>query len=205
MNIVGTVWCLSLDLYCFFNSVMPKLTNASYFFNKVHVSRKNPIQDNLILISIFFSCSSVLLTVALFEQDQADAQILPLPGPFQNGKGGEKDKAASTDYQPPKISIINDGLWEGKNVLRIRIADDSNINSCTISYVKEGVPKSSDCVHDHDDVYKALISSSSPNQILELYAEDGNGNSSTKFEQLEVLKQTSFFEQIFRNLFDRLY
>jgi hypothetical protein len=204
MKIIGAVRCLSLDLYCFFNSVMPKLTNASCFLNKVCVSRKNPIQDKLILISIFITCSSVL-TVASFGQDQADAQILPLPGPFQNGKIGEKDKAASTDYHPPKISLINDGLWEGKNVLRIRIADDSNINSCIISYVKEGVPKSSECVHDHDDVYKALISSSSPNQNLEIYAEDGNGNSSTKFEQLVVLKQTSFFEQIFRNLFERLY
>ena len=201
MEIPGVLFRQStLASGCFFKSAptlhLPKLTNMGYFLNNILILGK---KSKLTPLSIFLISFSVLFLASIW-QYPADGQLLPLPGPFQNGKIAEKDKAAANDNHPPKISMITDSLKEGKDVLRTRIADESNINVCTISYTKGGIPKTTDCVHDRDDVYKALVSSSFPIQNLKIYVEDGNGNTSTKFEQINVVKQLNFFEQIHQKL-----
>jgi hypothetical protein len=175
---------------------LPKLTDMDYFLNNILFLGKPKLRP----FSIFLFSFSVLVLASLWQYPAASGQFLPLPGPFQNGNIKEKDKAAANDNHPPEISVNTDSLKEGKNVLRIRIADESNIDVCTISYTIGGIFKTTDCVHDHDDVYKALVRSSFPIQNLKIHAEDGNGNSSTKFEQVNVVKQSNFFEQLWQKL-----
>jgi hypothetical protein len=132
----------------------------------------------------------------------ADAQLLPIPGPLA-GKISEKDKAAANDYQPPKITLVTEKLYPGKNVFKIRIADKSNIDFCTIEYIKSGTVKSNDCVYDHADLYKSLIESTSPEQRIEIHAEDGNGNSATRVVKLPVASQSSIFQKIIDRVFPK--
>jgi hypothetical protein len=175
----------------------PKLTNMSYFlYNVFGLDKKLKLRP----FHIFLFSFSVLVLASLWQYPATGGQFLPLPGPFQNAKIAERDKAAASDNQPPKISVITDPLKEGKDVLRLRIADESNIDVCIISYTTVGIHKTTDCIHDHDDVYKALVRSSFPIQNLKIHAEDGNGNSSTKYEEIKVLKQSNFFEQIWQKL-----
>jgi hypothetical protein len=172
----------------------PQLASGCFFKN---APGKDP---KLRPFFIFLLTFSVLVLASLWQYSAANGQFLPLPGPFRNGKIAESDKAAANDNHPPKISVITDSLKEGKNVLRLRIADESNIDVCTLSYTTGGIRKTTDCVRDHDDVFKALVSSSYPIQNLKIHAEDGNGNSSTMYEKINVVKQSNFFEQMWQKL-----
>jgi hypothetical protein len=152
-------------------------------------------------VSISFMCMVVsMIAVVCFKG--ADAQLLPIPGPFQ-GKISEKDKAAANDYQPPKITLVTEKLYAGKNVFKIRIADKSNIDFCTITYVKSGTVKTNDCVYDNADLYKSLIESTSPEQRIEIHAEDGNGNSATRVVKVPVASQPNIFQKIIDRVFPK--
>jgi hypothetical protein len=152
-------------------------------------------------VTILFVCMVVgMMAVVCFES--ADAQLLPIPGPFQ-GKVSEKDKAAANDYHPPKITLVTEKLYAGKNVFKIRIADKSNIDFCTITYVNSGTVKTNDCVYDQADLYKSLIESTSPEQRIEIHAEDGNGNSATRMVKVPVASQSNVFQKIIDRVFPK--
>ena len=38
------------------------------------------------------------------------------------------------DTQPPKITILTDTLYEGNNVLKLKLLDDSPLNKTEVSY-----------------------------------------------------------------------
>ena len=166
---------------------MIKIPNGSIDF-----SYKHAVTVVLILL--------VLSMMDLLGFKRVDAQLLPIPGPFQ-GKLSEKDKAAANDYQSPEITIVTEKLKVGKNVFKIRISDSSNIDFCIIKYVKSGTARVADCVYDHADLYKSLVDVKSPEQRIEIHAEDGNGNSATRIVKLPVEPQPNIFQRIIDGIF----
>jgi hypothetical protein len=184
--------------------------NPTLFANKsgrdlTNYQNKNPRRGHdsafKCCVSISFMCMVFgMMAVVCFQS--ADAQLLPIPGPFQ-GKISEKDKAAANDYQPPKITLVTEKLYPGKNVFKIRIADKSKIDFCTITYINRGTVKTNDCVYDQADLYKSLIESTSPEQRIEIHAEDGNGNSAIRVVKVPVESQPNILQKIIDRVFPK--
>ena len=123
---------------------------------------------------------------------------MPLPPPFSGTeiKPDPKNGSGVIDMVPPSIELLNDALTEGKNVLRVRIQDGSDIDKCKVIYARESANKTVDCVWDSGNFYKALVAAqlSAVGQKMEIYVRDSNGNSRTSFYLVPVDDRvTSFF------------
>jgi hypothetical protein len=132
------------------------------------------------------------------------AQLLPLPPPFSGNvaKSELKSENEDIDVVPPSIDLLNDALVEGKNVLKVRIVDASNIDKCKVTHTIDNEIKIVDCVWDTGEIYKALIATSvSPSgQDIEIYVKDINGNSRTSSYTIPVDDRVSSFFNFFQNL-----
>ncbi len=137
------------------------------------------------------------------------AQLFPMPPLFKDKKidnDNNERRIIRNDEQPPTIQFLTTKLTQGKNVLRLKINDQSGIMQCEIRYAtneSNGRLKTADCVDDHDNIYKSLISSNPPSQVIQVYATDPNGNSATTIKNFVVTKQptlSSFFSSIFSSL-----
>jgi hypothetical protein len=143
----------------------------------------------------------------------ASAQSIPFPPPFPENNP-EQTKVAENDKSPPKIEILTSELHEGKNVLQVRITDDSSLLVRQVKYVQSGQLKIDGLFRDQNDVYKALIDIQPPSRIVEVTAGDANGNTATTFKEYDIVKSQDTFTQIinmllqipryFQNLFGSL-
>jgi hypothetical protein len=169
--------------------------------NRRDLAYQNKVSYEHVVFCILSVCMVASMITAV-DFKSADAQLLPIPGLFQS-KTSEKDKAAANDYQPPEITLVTEKLNAGKNVFKIRISDNSNIDFCTIKYVKNGAVNTNDCVYDRADLYKSLIEATSAEQRIEIHAEDGNGNSATRVVKLPVMYPPSIFQKIIDSVFPK--
>lgn len=111
----------------------------------------------------------------------ANAQLpttLPPPLPDTGLGSGSTTGGSSvaTDNAPPKIEILTTELHEGKNVVTVRILDDSDLRAKFVRYVSEGKIILSDLLRDEGNLYSALISVKGPSAVLVFEAIDMNGN-----------------------------
>jgi hypothetical protein len=143
------------------------------------------------------SLGLILWFFALSNYIKADAQFLPIPPSTTDLKVDDnKNNATENDHEPPIIQILTNKLIQGKNVLRVKISDQSGIKSCEIHYISHESIKTVDCVNDQNDVYKALISAAVPSETIQVYAKDPNGNSATGVKKLIVNPQLTIPDQI---------
>jgi hypothetical protein len=149
----------------------------------------------LILLSILIYCSWATIN------PKAYAQFIPLPLSGSSKQVPNSDKSVRADHEPPVINFVTDALQTGNNVFKVTITDKSGIDSCKIVYSRGGKDVVLDCINDHDNIYKALINMDSPGpHFIQVYAKDGNGNSSIVVKKLIVQPQKNVFEQIFGRL-----
>jgi hypothetical protein len=138
--------------------------------------------------------------ISLSTLGYARAQPIPLlPPPFPE-KRPEAERIAENDRTPPRIEILTTELYEGKNVFRVRITDDSSLRTREVKYVHDSQLRVDGLFRDQNDVYKALIDVQSPSRIVEVTAGDANGNIVSAFEEYEISKS----QDIFRQLIDML-
>src|SRR5215831_17556134 len=77
----------------------------------------------------------------------AKAQFLPPPSPqSQNAdeKIVKKDNAIENkqfpkEFQPPRLEMLTKDLWEGKNVIRVKIMSQAPIDDCKINFLKQQI------------------------------------------------------------------
>ena len=159
--------------------------------------------------SLLFFTLALGFLISSITYTKVCAQLFPMPPLFKDKKtdnDNHEGRIIRNDQQPPTIQFLTTNLTQGKNVLRLKITDQSGIMQCEIKYATNaanGKPKTADCVYDHDNIYKSLISSNPPSQVVEVYATDPNGNSATTIKNFVVTKQTtlsSFFSSIFSSL-----
>jgi hypothetical protein len=108
----------------------------------------------------------------------ANAQLPTFPPPLPDTGSGSTTGGSSvtTDNAPPKIEILTAELHEGKNVVTVRIIDDSDLRAKFVRYVSEGKIILSDLSRDEGNLYSALISVKGPSAVLVFEAIDLNGN-----------------------------
>ena len=105
------------------------------------------------------------------------------------------------NHEPPVINFVTNALQTGNNVFKVTITDKSGVDLCKIVYSRGGKDVVLDCINDHGNIYKALINmDSSGPHFIQVYAKDGNGNSSIVVKKLIVQPQKNVFEQIFGRL-----
>jgi hypothetical protein len=153
---------------------------------------------------LLLSLTTVLGCIIFSNYIKADAQLIPIPPLSTDTKvDNNKSNAFGNDHKPPMMQILTDKLTQGKNVFKVKIIDESGIKSCEIRYINYGSIKTTNCVYDKNDIYKALISAAAPSQTVQVYAKDPNGNSATGVKNFIVSPQPAILDQI-SNIFSHL-
>lgn len=137
----------------------------------------------------------VIALIAAAFVGQAYGQPFPIPPPFPS-VSENAERIAEGDKTPPKIEILTEELNAGKNVLRVRITDDSTLRVRDVRYVQDGQFKSEGLFRDQDDVYKGLIDIQPPSRIVVVNAGDSAGNIASTFREYEVSSQRDIFKDI---------
>jgi hypothetical protein len=140
----------------------------------------------------------------------AKAQFLAPPTPQNSDENIEKmvqaaeNKQFPKEFQPPRIEMLTKELWEGKNVIRIKVISQAPIDDCKINFLKQRNIRTVDCVNEHGNTYKGLVDAEPPTQILDVTARDLYGDSSAVSFKLDVSAQ-SFYQHKIWNLLTGLF
>jgi hypothetical protein len=112
-----------------------------------------------------------------------------------------------SDTTPPKIIILTDTLYEGNNVLKLKILDESPLKMRAISYSMGNHSITTYLAKEHDNEYRALLKVLPPSSKVEVTAIDLNDNYAKFVKDIKVEKGfNSFFfsitnSSIWKNLF----
>jgi len=134
----------------------------------------------------------------------ANAQSIPmLPPPFPESTP-EQERVAPNDRAPPVIEILTTELYEGKNVFKVRITDDSSLRTREVKYVRDGQLTVDGLFRDQNNEYKALIDIHPPSRVVVVTAGDANGNIVSEYKEFEITKPKDIFSQIMDRLTETL-
>ncbi|HYF99629.1 MAG TPA: hypothetical protein VD815_06025 [Candidatus Saccharimonadales bacterium] len=110
---------------------------------------------------------------------------MPLPGPptqdccYNNIRN---------DTTPPKITILNDILHEGNNVLKLKIEDESPLKIRGLNFTQGDKSIDTYLAKEQNQEYIALVKPVSPFTEIQVRAVDVNDNSATLVQQIKVVK-----------------
>lgn len=90
------------------------------------------------------------------------------------------------DKKPPEIELVTAELTQGKNVLIVKITDESYLESRQVKYIDNGRIALADLARDHDNVFYALVNVMPPSSVIEIDVVDGAGNRATVVEEMPV-------------------
>jgi hypothetical protein len=146
----------------------------------------------IIIIIILAALSAAPLLLA----GHASAQSIPLPPPFPGSNDGGEEKKAPNDRDPPQIEILTTELHDGKNVFKVRIVDESSLQTREVKYVYDGQLRTDGLFRDQNNVYKALVDMHPPSRIVVVTAGDANGNIDSVYKEYKVSAPQDLFSQI---------
>jgi hypothetical protein len=141
---------------------------------------------------LLFTGALLLISSAVSGSTEAYAQFPSLfpPPPTSSGVGQPGSDGntgiARDDRSPPEIELITTELRHGKNVIVVRITDESYLKSREVKYVDEGRIKFTDLARNHDDFYNALINVEPPSGVIVIDVSDAAGNRATITKELPV-------------------
>ena len=142
----------------------------------------------------------LLLLIAISAGRYASAQSIPMvPPPFPESNP-EQERVAPNDRSPPVIEILTTELYEGKNVFKVRLTDDSSLRTREVKYVRDGELRVDGLFRDQNNVYKALIDIYPPSRVVMVTAGDANGNIVSDYKEYEITKPRDIFSQIIDRL-----
>lgn len=133
----------------------------------------------------------------------ANAQMPPLfppPFPWFNESSPNAYPASTDDRTPPQVELVTTRLNHGKNVLILKITDDSFITSRQVKYVHDGRIAFADLARDHDNVYYALINVEPPTSVVEIDVIDSAKNRVIIVEEIPVGPPAGFYDIVTRVL-----
>lgn len=132
-----------------------------------------------IFIFLLISCSEHL-TFA-----QWVMQPLPIPAPpSADCCNGNSD--LRNDTTPPKIIILNDILYEGNNVLRLKIEDENPLKLRGINFTQGNKNIETYLAKEQNQEYIALIKAVPPSTEIQVRAVDVNDNSARLVQEIKV-------------------
>jgi LysM repeat protein len=127
---------------------------------------------------------------------QANAQLIPVPPPAPNTIVDNNEEQAQNDKHPPHIEVLTTELKQGKNVIKVKITDESTIELREIRYVHDGKIRSAELVKDQNNIYKGLVTAKPPSAVVVINAGDIFENKATMTKLLSVLSPSDLFSQI---------
>jgi hypothetical protein len=80
-----------------------------------------------------------------------------MPSPIQNPSICCTNNINKSDIKPPQITITTGKLFEGNNVLKLKILDDSPLKKRGLNYTIGNKMVSTYLVKEHDNEYRALV------------------------------------------------
>lgn len=139
-------------------------------------------------LTITFIVAAMYFFIPLHYESHAQWIMPPMPMPDPSSAD---DKCCSnvvnfTDIEPPVIIIENEILYEGNNVIKMRILDDSPLKTRSISYSVDNVSKATYLAKLHNNEYKALLKVKSPITKVEVAALDVNDNLAKVAKSIKV-------------------
>lgn len=154
-------------------------------------SEKRNWSTSVVRTVLLVSGALLLLAYNVSEPIQAYAQSPSLfPPPPTNSAvgsaGGDDLRVPTNDRTPPEIELITTELRQGKNVLVVRVTDESYLKSREVKYVNEGRIKFADLARDHDNLFHALINVEPPSGVIVIDVSDAAGNRATITKELPV-------------------
>ncbi len=156
----------------------------------------------LAIIFFYFSISIFGLSSFISNNMLAIAQLFPLPPPMPDTKSGQTTQEGKNDHRPQIIEILTKYLYQGKNVFKVKITDESSFRLREVKYVQNGLIKTAGLVRDQNDVYKALIVAQPPSAVVVVNVDDMYGNRATSAKSFNVLAAPDIFSQLW-NLFKK--
>jgi hypothetical protein len=142
----------------------------------------------------------LLLLIVVSPGVYANAQSIPmLPPPFPESTP-QQETVAPNDRAPPEIEILTTELYEGKNVFKVRITDDSSLRTREVKYVHDGQLRVDGLFRDQNNEYKALIDIHPPSRVVMVTAGDANGNIVSQHKEYEITEPRDIFTQIMDRL-----
>lgn len=145
----------------------------------------------------------VLLSGFIAGLPVASAQTPPLfppPFPWISEPASNHSLGSIDDRTPPHVEVITTHLNHGKNVLIVKITDESFIMSRQVKYVHDGRIAFADLARDHDNVYYALINVEPPTSVVEIDVIDSAKNRAIIVEEIPVGPPASFYDIVGRVL-----
>jgi hypothetical protein len=110
-------------------------------------------------------------------------QPLPLPGPPDPGCCGSN---SSNDTTPPKIIITTNILYEGNNVLKLKIEDESPLKLRGINFTQGNKNIETYLAKEQNQEYIALVKVVPPFTEIQVRAVDVNDNAARLVQQIKV-------------------
>ncbi len=111
-------------------------------------------------------------------------QPLPLPSPE---KPDCCNKKMENETSPPKIIITTDTLYEGNNVLKLKIEDKYPLKLREIKYTKNNKNIVTYLAKEHNNEYIALVKVVSPFTEVQVKAVDVNDNFAQTVKKIKVI------------------
>ena len=125
---------------------------------------------------------------------------MPIPPPAPGTIDANNRENVSNDNKPPNIEFLTYDLKEGKNVLKVKVTDESTIELKEVRFVRDGMIRSTDLVRDQNDLYKALITVKAPSAIVEIRVGDEHKNNAIMAKLFTVVPQPNPFSSLWNFL-----
>ena len=147
--------------------------------------------------------SSIVTRISKMVNDILDRAPYPISELGQK-KGQNSEAESEKDTTKPIIEITTKELVEGKNVIFVRITDESALDSRFVKYVSNGKIVYGDLVKSEGDQYKSLVDVKGPKSILIFQATDEFGNKAIVKKEFTVKPSESNWLNRATNWFQNL-
>jgi hypothetical protein len=112
--------------------------------------------------------------------------IPPMPSPLPNASICCLNDINKSDITPPQITITTEKLFEGNNVLKLKILDDSPLKKRSLNYTNGNNMATTYLAKEHNNEYRALVKVNPPSSKIIVTAVDMNDNVARLVKVLEV-------------------
>jgi hypothetical protein len=136
-----------------------------------------------------FSLFCFLIVISATKNEQlAYAQAIPIPPPLPPSSAPLQSEHIQfkSNTSPPKLEVLTSSLLEGGNVFKVRITDESPINTAQITFVQNGQVITESLIRDPNNIYKALIDAHQPSAVVIINAGDVQGKKTSLVKYFDV-------------------
>jgi hypothetical protein len=113
----------------------------------------------------------------------------------QQGDNNTAVVESKDDKTRPVIEILTDKLYEGKNVIYVKITDHSRIDTAFTKFVSNGKIAYGPLVKSENNEYKSLVDAKGPATVIIFNAIDEHGNKAIEKKKFSVEPSKSWFEK----------